>query len=300
LGYAAAVAFILIMSLVGVAYGDIITTSSEYVYRADQSVTGNGFYSSYQNIAASNLYLNNRGYCSGNYSHESTLSALNAANNYSSGEFYSTNERSISFRETVDQVFGEANLNLERSCFKSGPLKILGKEDTCIKNYENDSTGVSMEALFDSASVLSKDLSADLYWKNVSSGYLNDPFEEGYSAEQKATTSLNVAATFTGGGHIGAMEINNGAHDRNNNTNVLIDEDYIGTFSISKKMSDKFGYLLTHDPDEWLPCCYGGWDSMRYFDQKGFGASTKGVFDCTCYQTHSTAQFTEPSEKKAW
>jgi hypothetical protein len=36
--------------------------------------------------------------------------------------------------------------------------------------------------------------------------------------------------------------------------------------------------------DGWLPCCYGGWDTMNYRDQKGFGKSARGVFDCSCYK----------------
>jgi hypothetical protein len=294
------VAFILSIILVGVACGTTTTTYLEYVYKVDQSVTGNGFYSSYQNITANNLRLGNRGYGSGSYSYESTLTALNEANNNSAGEFVSdTNERHISFKETVDQVYGEANLNLGSTSFKSGPISILGKEETCVKNYGNGVTGVSMNALFDSASVLSKDLSAELYWKDIESDYLNDP-DEGYSRTQKATTKLNVDATFTGKGHIGALEVNKSAHIPNKNINILVDEDYIGTFSISKKMDEEFNYRFEQKVDDWLPCCYGGWDTMRYRDQKGFGASTAGVFDCTCYKTHNAAQFTEPSETKAW
>jgi hypothetical protein len=299
LKYELPAAFILSIILAGAAFGADTTTYLEYVYRADQSVTGNGFHSSYQNITADNLRLDSRGYGSGTYNYESTLTAMKEANNNTLGEFYGTSESSISFKETVDQVYGEANLNLGRTSFKSGPISLLGKEETCAKNYENGMTGISMNARFDSLSVLSKDLSAELYWKDIASGYLNDP-DEGYSRVQKATTKMNVDATFTGKGHIGALETNRSENIPNRYTNIMVDEDYIGTFSISKRMDEEFSYRLVQTVDDWLPCCYGGWDTMRYRDQKGFGKSTAGVFDCTCYQTHNTAQFTEPLETKAW
>jgi hypothetical protein len=299
LGYAAVTAFILIVSLMGVACGDTTTTYTEYVYRADQSVSGNGFYSSHQNIVSGNLHLSNFGCGSGKYNHETKLAALNQANNDTTGQYFSTSERSILFNETTDQVYGASNLNLGSSSFKSGPLSVLGKEATCIKNYENGTSGISMDALFDSASVLSKDLSANLYWKSITSGYINDPNED-YSVEQKGVTGLKVDATFTGEGHIGASETNNSTRGWDRRPTLLVDEDYLGTFSLSKKMSSEFTFKWTQTGEDWLPCCYGGWDDMRPADKKGFGVSTKGIFDCTCYKAPSIAQFTEPEETKAW
>ena len=44
--------------------------------------------------------------------------------------------------------------------------------------------------------------------------------------------------------------------------------------------------LAGNDTDEkiesWLPCCYSNWNDFAYFDQKGFRADTKDVFDCAC------------------
>jgi hypothetical protein len=70
---------------------------------------------------------------------------------------------------------------------------------------------------------------------------------------------------------------------------TVLDEDYIGTFHIIKRMT------LTVSSEEktkevgWLPCCSsygadGGWYDMTTTDRKGFGASTEGVFDCSCFK----------------
>jgi hypothetical protein len=66
------------------------------------------------------------------------------------------------------------------------------------------------------------------------------------------------------------------------NPQIELEEDYIGTFHIVKNISLITDSLLVEKDEEWLPCCGGGWEDMLYYDQKGFGKSTRGVFDCTC------------------
>lgn len=69
------------------------------------------------------------------------------------------------------------------------------------------------------------------------------------------------------------------------------DEMYVGVYDIEKNILMKSRSDLYKEEDGWLPCCYDGWDTMNYRDQKGFGKSTKGVFDCTCYEAPGKAQF---------
>lgn len=69
------------------------------------------------------------------------------------------------------------------------------------------------------------------------------------------------------------------------------DERFVGVYDITKhiRMKSRFDKHLTED--DWLPCCSGGWTDMRYYDQKGFGASARGIFDCKCYKVPAQAQF---------
>lgn len=69
------------------------------------------------------------------------------------------------------------------------------------------------------------------------------------------------------------------------------DERFVGIYDIVKNIRMKSRFDLARNDDFWLPCCSGGWNDMRLPDKKDFGASTKGVFDCTCYNVPSTAQF---------
>jgi hypothetical protein len=267
-----ATAFIISVALVGVAWGATTTEDIGYIYSMDQKVEGNGFFSSYKDITAANLELGSKGHGSGSYSYESKLRTENEFKyDSSSQDYYGSAERKIAFNESVDYAYGLSRLQLGKS-FRSGAFSSLGKEVTCIKNY---GSGVSMNAHFDFLDTLSKDISANLYWKDITS----DDYPYGESTEVSSRTALNVDAAFTGRGHIGVLAVNGSVHD----VEKMIDEDYIGTFSIVKKMSHEFNYKMKAEPEDWLPCCFGGWDTMNYRDQKGFGKSTKGVFDCTCF-----------------
>lgn len=282
-------AFVLPTILIGVACG-VTSTDSRFIYKMDQKVNGSGFFSSFQDITADNLLLKNLGYGAGSSNVESTLYAQKQAKyDDNTQQYYDINERNILFKETVDQAYGEKIFNMGKS-FRS-TFATLGKEETCIKNFEDGATGVSMNALFDSTSALSKDLSVNLYWKWLTSSTKGD-VEQPYSEDQTGITKLDVNAAFTGKGHVGATEARNSVQD----VNTLIDEDYQGTFSLTKKMSHEFRHTHVEEVEDWLPCCSssggnGGWDSMNYYDQKGFGKSTKGVFDCTCFKVPTQAQF---------
>jgi len=64
------------------------------------------------------------------------------------------------------------------------------------------------------------------------------------------------------------------------------EERYYGTYDLARKIEMRSVFEKSNntddDADSWLPCCYVGWNDMMYFDQKGFGTSAKGIFDCTC------------------
>ena len=68
------------------------------------------------------------------------------------------------------------------------------------------------------------------------------------------------------------------------------EERYSGTYDLARKIEMRSVFEKSDDTDadefsgySWLPCCNGGWGDMIIPDQKGFGTSAKGVFDCTCY-----------------
>lgn len=281
--YRLAMAFIISVVLVGAAWG-ATTEDLRYIYNMDQSVEGNGFFTAYKNInmkdadVDNKLSLKSKGHGSGSYSYDSKMhNEFEWKYDSISQDYLSTSEWKIAYNESVDYAYAPSRLLLGKS-FRSGAFLSLGKEETCIKNYNmaDNMVGVSMNAHFDSLDTLSKDISAELYWKSIATD--DDPYS--MADEISSKTALNVDAAFTGRGHIGVLEVGDNKRD----VKRMIDEDYIGTFSIIKKMSHEYNYRMTAESDDWLPCCFGGWSDMNYRDQKSFGRSTtRGVFDCTCF-----------------
>jgi hypothetical protein len=66
------------------------------------------------------------------------------------------------------------------------------------------------------------------------------------------------------------------------------EERYYGSYDLLRRIEMKSVFKNSNETgdeaDNWLPCCYAGWNDMMYLDKKGFGTDAKGVFDCTCYQ----------------
>jgi hypothetical protein len=278
--------FILSIHLIGIVEcneleGELEEATETLIYHIDQEVDGSGFSSSYQDITCGMLHLGNRWHGSGSYSHESILTA------YATIQYYylpneTANEENISYDERTDFAYAPKNLQLGKS-FKAGGFQSLGREETCIKNPEL----ISMAALFDSTDALGKDLSANIFLK----GYKTD--SAGFSDKTlKVSTTLNVNAAFTGKAHFGALELNDNARNTKklvdvHDTRKLVDEDYIGTFTIAKKMSSKYDAIMVTEEDAWQPCCFVGYLTMPTYYRtggKGFGSNVKGIFDCTCWK----------------
>jgi hypothetical protein len=70
-------------------------------------------------------------------------------------------------------------------------------------------------------------------------------------------------------------------------------ERYVGDFDIAKNVHMSSNYERRCVSDNWIPCCAGGWSTMPQLYQAAVGKDTKGVFDCTCYKTPTSAQFPE-------
>jgi len=276
-GFLLAVLFSVI--LVGSTCGQPeISEESRYIYHMDQDVKGNGFFSSYQSTDVTNLTLSNLAHGSGSYDLELKLDSRNGAKrDEKSDEYKTTSDRGITFIESVDFSYAPASMQMGKYSLPIA-FQSKGAEKTCLKNYISN---VSMNARFNYADTLSKNLSAELYWKLV-----NTTNELESNLDGDARTKLNFEAAFSGSGHVGALDMGQDEHD----ADILIDEDYRGTYYITKNMSHETVFKLTRQTDDWLPCCSGGFADMNLLDKKPFRSAT-GVFDCTCFKAPAKAQF---------
>ncbi len=255
-----------------------VSLDAKYIYHMDQNVKGKGFFNAYQNADVKNLSLSNTAHGSGSLNHESKLDSRNGAKfNDKSNDYTTTSDRGTTFAESTDFSYSPGSMQLGKYSLPIA-FQSKGAEETCLKNYVS---GVSMDARFNYLDTLSKNLSSELYWK-----FVNTTDEMVSSLESQTKTDLNLEAAFSGSGHVGVMDASRGEK----NADILIDEDYRGTYYITKNMSHEVKYKLTREMDDWLPCCSGGFADMNVLDKKPF-KSAAGIFDCTCFKAATEAQF---------
>ena len=268
-------AFLVSMALIGIVSCDT-NVQTNYIYKLEQSVDGNGFFRSYHDIATDDLALDTRDHGSGRYVGESDYTVQNKADqNLNTLEYTITVDQAIGFNKSTDFAYALKRFELGKSFHAT--IQSKGQEQTSMKNYDgSDETnpgGVSMNALFNRLDVISGTISAKQYYKSL---YVDD--EDQITFNSTGFIRLNLDSSFTGKGHIGFLDLSGDVDDPN-----ILDEDYLGTYAISKKMSVELRNNWRKQVDDWLPCCSGGWSGLRSSDKKYLGSSTKGVFDCTCF-----------------
>ena len=279
-----ALALLAAVFLANFAWAEDTSQDASFIFQADQSISGNGFHNSFNNIDSGRLVMDGRGYGSGKYLYESMTKVQNDAKyNTTKDQYTKLKEEKIKYDESVDFSYGSMDFALGRT-FAATSVDKLGKEEICIKNYGDP---VSMKLLFDSASVLSKNLSADLLWK--ASAY--DESQEKWN-DEKGHTNLSYDAAFTGRNHLGVLgqHYDGLANAKNRKLDFEIDEDYHGSYHLTNKLSHTFGKADAILVEEWLPCCSGGFADMNPIEARVF-KSAKGIFDCTCFVPPDKAEF---------
>jgi hypothetical protein len=287
----------------------------------EQSVQGNGFFVTYMYAKQGNLAFKNYAHGSGSIDNSAILTTqrVNKTDHPVDVDWNDFVQNCIQFKEDNSMVYAPMRIAVGNGFYAANPIDYssLLKEQTYVKNYAA-ATSIKHEIEYAHAIDKEIDLAAKEYWNHK-----YDPTFEG-----QATTQFHVLEDVTDGKihfgvlqgsqpNVGVLGGSGGISDPINLNTVFltttgkdgyawkhpaieVDEDYWGTYHVEKKINLTVPYSKVETADDWLPCCTGGWDTMRYRDQKGFGASTKGIFDCTCYKAHDVAQFTEPSETKAW
>jgi len=270
---------------------DLVTIVHGYLFKADQSVDGTGFANVNNNLASVssddgspvlNLGVISSG--SGSYSHNSSIYVQYNVVDNGRGEFGSSNQK-ITAKEDTSAVYAPMNFQIPGS-FRA-KIGSLWKDQTRAKNFAGL---ISMNSLFDNAKTLNKESTNTIYsdTKNYE-GFLG-------SVNSSMGSSMEINSKFDGTAHLGAtMNDVGGGVSRTlkgkSDDNILMDEDYRGSFDITKKMAvyikktTDYGYYEANYDGyngnyPWLPClCNAGWDSMTIHDQRYHSA--KGFFDCT-------------------
>ncbi|HWQ20374.1 MAG TPA: hypothetical protein VN455_11395 [Methanotrichaceae archaeon] len=298
-----AVTAALLISSIGLCVGDDVSSQSRYIYDSTQSVEGDGFANSYSLLSTDYLHLKNIAHGSGRCSQKSVVHSRQLTRyNISSAGFSNTSDSEIKLDQVTNATYSPESLIIGRS---SRALSFASKwsEDTGIKN---SGMGASMGESIDRATTMSNDISTRLYsysdywdtdewvdWDDY--GCILRTLSDSYVNESIQSASLKTGSDFTGAAKFYAVQ----AIDSPKTARLLIDENYLGTFSLTKNMvlSDR-RFRNAHD-EGWLPCCSGGWSAMDAHDRLGYGASAEGIFDCTCFKAPSSAQFQRDPKETA-
>jgi hypothetical protein len=274
----------------------------------EQSVQGNGYFVTYLYAKAGNVAIKNYAHGSGSLDSESTLTYqdLNRNNHNAYTDYNDFAQSCIQFKEDVSMVYSPMTISVGNGYYAANPIDYssLLKEKTWVKNYL---AGTSMHHEIEYAHAVDKELEITV----------KDKWNYTYDPELQAVgyTQMKVNEDVTDGKvHIGVLQASNSetpstwttdsnghyVYDQSqsmSNTksawkdpSIEIDEDYWGTYHIEKNMTLEVPYYLKQTSDDWLPCCFGGYDSMTTYDKKAF-KSAAGIFDCTCFKAATQAEF---------
>ncbi|HPT38278.1 MAG TPA: hypothetical protein PLZ44_08295 [Methanothrix sp.] len=276
---------------------------SNRTFDFEQSVQGNGYFMTYLYAKAGAVEMKNYAHGSGSLNSEATLTYQSLAekthNVYSDyNDFY---QDCIQFKEDVAMVYAPMKIAVGNGYYAANPLDYssLLKEKSWIKNYL---AGTSMHHEVEYAHALDKEL------EMVGKDKVNWTYDP--ELDSVGYTQMKVNEDVTDGkAHIGVLQANdnyaaamavvgptkewttlNTEKSAWKNPSIEIDEDYWGTYHIEKNMTLEVPYHLIQKKDDWLPCCFGGFDDMNTLDKKVFKSAT-GIFDCTCFKVPTQAQF---------
>jgi hypothetical protein len=258
-------------------------TTQGYIFNSNQQVEGNGFANEHELIDLLAVDSKAIRHGSGYYKRESILYAQNSTYfQTSSQDYLSSAERKIETKESVDMVYAERMFNFEGT-FSAGPFRSLWKEENVL---HQNSVGLAMRLEIDQASRISKDLSSKLVGTAFTEKYI-DP-----RSSSKSIANLSFEANFEGRANFGIIAGKPQIGETGISDDLLIDENYIGDISITKKIQfetlrKRISDNKTYD-ESWLPCCpSGGWEFMYPLDKKAFGEGANRIFDCTCQEQHN-------------
>jgi hypothetical protein len=272
----------------------------------EQSVEGTGYHMAYIYARAGNVEVKKYQHGSGQLSDETLLTyqmwEKKNHQNYAP-DYNDFMQNCIQLKEDVSMVYAPMRIAVGNGYYAANPLDYssLLKEKDWVKNYRS---GTMMHHEVEYAHALEKELNIDVKEKY---NWTYDPIYEGIGY-----TRMTLDEDMTDGkAHIGVLQANKdwaalnpfapgyqpkifgaGRYTAWHDPAIEIDEDYWGTYHIEKNMTLEVPYYKKTTLDDWLPCCYGGYDYLKTGEIRDYGLkNAAGIFDCTCFKAPTQAQF---------
>lgn len=317
-------AALVLIALIGLSSAAYTYTSKDILggkeeinttFSFEQSVQGNGYFMTYMYAKQGNLAFKNYAHGSGSIDNSYILTTQNLSNK-NHGWTTSWNDfvqHCIQFHEDVNEIYAPMRIAVGNGYYAANPIDYssLLKEKTWVKNY---AAATSIHHEIEYAHAIDKQLDVVAKEKfnhtydpefvgvavtqmkineDVTDGKIHLGVLQGANTNVASVVGADLGAPFSLQTGFINPAVSSKVVSAWKNPAIEIDEDYWGTYHVEKNITLEVPYRITTASEDWLPCCFSGWDSMNPYDQKSFGKSTKGVFDCTCYKTPTQAQFPE-------
>ncbi|MGB9902457.1 hypothetical protein [Methanothrix sp.] len=296
-----------VMVIMGVSSGYIDPTPGKFPYEVaeknvtfnfEQDVQGSGYFMTYRYAKAGALAFKDYVHGSGSIDNEFVMftQELDKNTHPIDADWVDENVSCISVKEDNVMVYSPYQFAIGAGYYAVNPLVFdsLLKEKTWIKNYR---AGTSMHHEVEYAHGIDKELEVLAKEKYF---HQYDPVYEGVGYTQMKINDEHVdngkvhvgvlqassdyTASATAPAYPGTALTSSALSDIRayKNPAIEIDEDYFGTYDITKNMTLNVPYKLTQKSEDWLPCCSGGWADIPPGLRNGFGSSAEGIFDCSC------------------
>lgn len=263
----------------------------QYEHTFEQDVSGNGYAMVHQNVNTPTLELQNYMHGSGSVDVATLISSNESVNKYYPQDVdtqvylpaeyaYSGN---ISFLEQNEMVYSPVTMAYGTGYYAEHPITYNSKlkERTWGKSYQE---GVSMQHQIEYASAFNKDIGVDLECKEpvptTGTKYSTSPESGVGLARMRIEEEVTEGVVHIS--ELAADTDEDGDFTEDHawkNPKIEIDENYVGTFTITKNMefcATKYAKKVRPD---WLSCCIGGYETIED-DDKIWDESK--VFSCEC------------------
>ena len=244
-----------------------------FSFKYDQSVSGNGFSSSYKYTLMPNIFYTgveskNQYHGSGSIDNSYTEQA------YSVYRLDLIPEQDIDEEDAASEIqsqesnlmtFSPIALAVNDGYYARNPIHFASslQDQTRLKNYD---LAVSMKNEISQAKFLRKDASVLL--NSIDDYSINNAYQ--------GDSIFKIDESFENGrASIGFLDLEYQGEQE-------IQEDYVGTFDLKKNLTHRYREFYDYDEDYWLPCCDVGLSGMDTQERKQWREIN--AFDCNCYR----------------
>ena len=172
--------------------------------------------------------------------------------NTSSGNFTRNVSQTIDYCEDAEMTFKPVSIKSGSMTLIDDESSIKWKEDLCIKNYQ---INTAMRAKYTDADYIKKTIVSNVTClEPTKSDDKCDPWNNKETVVPGCgLVKMDILSTVSGASHVGVIVRD---MDDPHITVLRVSEDYIGNFTLEKKMKVKMVKTGTSkdDGDEWLPC----------------------------------------------